>query len=246
MQHKLTLLPHLIKHTPKTIVHDSKQASGSITVYAFDLDHTIVRPRTPGLRFSRSADDWEFMSFSAGRTAFEKLLSLVMEDPSAHVVIFSNQGGVITVPPTSKSCLKYTQKIELILEEISRNVNGTMLTERLWIYASTKRSGSLVDSKRNTKKSGLMKIAKLSNGTQDKKSVSKSLPSLLFIPGMRKPEIGMAHEFRKDMESVYPGFDIEYRYFCGDAAGRPKDFSDSDKIFAQNLDVPFKVPEDVF
>lgn len=35
-------------------------------------------------------------------------------------------------------------------------------------------------------------------------------------------------------------------FYVGDAAGRPGDWSDRDKAFAQALGVPFKVPEEVF
>jgi bifunctional polynucleotide phosphatase/kinase len=35
-------------------------------------------------------------------------------------------------------------------------------------------------------------------------------------------------------------------FYCGDAAGRKKDFSDSDKIFAENIGVQFYVPEEIF
>lgn len=41
-------------------------------------------------------------------------------------------------------------------------------------------------------------------------------------------------------------------FYCGDAAGRPKvgdrkkDFSDSDRKFAINVGIPFKVPEEIF
>jgi bifunctional polynucleotide phosphatase/kinase len=35
-------------------------------------------------------------------------------------------------------------------------------------------------------------------------------------------------------------------YYCGDAAGRKGDFSDSDMRFAENLQVDFKTPEEVF
>lgn len=35
-------------------------------------------------------------------------------------------------------------------------------------------------------------------------------------------------------------------FFVGDAAGRPGDHSDSDRVFAEALGLPFRVPEDVF
>lgn len=35
-------------------------------------------------------------------------------------------------------------------------------------------------------------------------------------------------------------------FYVGDAAGRPGDWSDRDKLFASALDIPFHVPEDIF
>jgi DNA 3'-phosphatase len=41
-------------------------------------------------------------------------------------------------------------------------------------------------------------------------------------------------------------FDKETSLFVGDAAGRPADFSDSDKEFAKNIGMKFCIPEDIF
>jgi bifunctional polynucleotide phosphatase/kinase len=35
-------------------------------------------------------------------------------------------------------------------------------------------------------------------------------------------------------------------FFVGDALGRPSDFSDSDKVFAENIGIPYYSPEQVF
>ncbi len=35
-------------------------------------------------------------------------------------------------------------------------------------------------------------------------------------------------------------------YFCGDAGGRPGDFSDSDRLFAENSGLVYKTPEQIF
>ncbi len=61
---------------------------------------------------------------------------------------------------------------------------------------------------------------------------------------MRKPNRGMFDEFIKDAGG---GADsISVSFYCGDAAGRPNDFSDSDKAFADTIGVPFKLPEEFF
>ena len=35
-------------------------------------------------------------------------------------------------------------------------------------------------------------------------------------------------------------------FYCGDAAGRKNDFSDSDKNFAKNIGIEFYIPEKIF
>lgn len=56
----------------------------------------------------------------------------------------------------------------------------------------------------------------------------------------RKPNTGMWDEFRKSCPK------LEAAFYCGDAAGRPGDFSDSDLKFAENIKIGFFLPEEVF
>lgn len=58
-------------------------------------------------------------------------------------------------------------------------------------------------------------------------------------------------EFRKPLPGMYstymkPLCGNNMTYYCGDAAGRKEDFSDTDLKFALNLGIPFKIPEQVF
>lgn len=71
-----------------------------------------------------------------------------------------------------------------------------------------------------------------------------NIPCFAFISTgddeYRKPNIGMwnkLHEFIPD---------IEYAFFVGDALGRPQDFSDSDKQFALNANIPYCSPDIFF
>lgn len=203
MSHKLTVLPHLIKYTPKALpnCHDT------IRVFAFDLDHTIIRPSS-GLRFSKTAQDWKFMDYGE-IAALEKLIEIARNDANAHIVIFSNQGGVIASPSDSKSCIKYVTKVNLILSAIAEACHGDELLSKLWIYASPKAPARTINCK--------------------------------IFEQMRKPCIGMMNQFRQDIRAP-----LEIQYYCGDAAGRPTDFNDSDLLFAQNLHTQFRLPEDVF
>lgn len=56
----------------------------------------------------------------------------------------------------------------------------------------------------------------------------------------RKPNTGMYELTQKVLGPIKKSF------YCGDAAGRKGDFSDSDREFAQNCDVKFYEPEDIF
>lgn len=57
----------------------------------------------------------------------------------------------------------------------------------------------------------------------------------------RKPQIGMWDTLKQVLTTP-----ITQAFYCGDAAGRPQDFSDSDKQFAVNLKIPFYIPEQLF
>ena len=56
----------------------------------------------------------------------------------------------------------------------------------------------------------------------------------------RKPDTGMYELVQKVLGPIKKSF------YCGDAAGRTGDFSDSDKIFSQNLSIKFYEPEHIF
>ncbi|KAK3283671.1 hypothetical protein CYMTET_8641 [Cymbomonas tetramitiformis] len=61
----------------------------------------------------------------------------------------------------------------------------------------------------------------------------------------RKPEVGMwKYMLRHNNEGLEP--DMDCVFFVGDAAGRPADFSDSDKEFAKRIGVKFYTPEEFF
>ena len=63
----------------------------------------------------------------------------------------------------------------------------------------------------------------------------------------RKPEPGM-WDFSREraINAGAPRVDQGASFFCGDAAGRPGDFSDTDLEFAKRVGLAFKTPEDVF
>ncbi|KAL4868792.1 hypothetical protein BDV12DRAFT_169040 [Aspergillus spectabilis] len=62
----------------------------------------------------------------------------------------------------------------------------------------------------------------------------------------RKPRAGMWREFIDDYDFDVTGVDTSESAFVGDAAGRPTDFSSTDRGFAVNVGIPFKTPEEFF
>jgi bifunctional polynucleotide phosphatase/kinase len=74
--------------------------------------------------------------------------------------------------------------------------------------------------------------------------VELGLPCYVFVSTgvdhYRKPDVGMWQQLQK----LIPH--IEYAFYVGDAAGRPQDFSDSDRLFASNIGIQFYTPEDFF
>lgn len=59
----------------------------------------------------------------------------------------------------------------------------------------------------------------------------------------RKPNIGMWQIYKKySKKRIFK----KNSFYCGDAAGRKNDFSDSDKKFAKNIGIEFYIPEKIF
>ena len=169
-------------------IGEIKQNLTSTKVAAFDLDDTIIKPKS-GKRFPQSPDDWILLN--------DKVLPTLQDlYKTGHaIVIISNKKGIskgkMTIP-------EFQHK----LSSIYKLINIPFIC-----YFST----------------------------EDDK--------------YRKPRRGMwdlYEKARSNHTSPSPPINPHTSYYCGDAAGRPTDFSDTDYKFALNIKIPFKVPEQIF
>lgn len=74
--------------------------------------------------------------------------------------------------------------------------------------------------------------------------------STLNIPIKVNVGFGKENKIKKPNKKLfYDNVSIEFNeisFFVGDAAGRANDYSDDDLIFAENVGIKFKIPEDIF
>jgi len=100
--------------------------------------------------------------------------------------------------------------------------------------------------------------AGIGKGKTDIKSFQRkieAITSAIGIPVLVFVATGK-NEFRKPLTAIYDLYikdwneglqvNLEESFFCGDAAGRKKDHSKVDRLFALNLGIPFKLPEQFF
>lgn len=194
------------------------------SIAAFDLDSTLVdtKSHTP---FPRDGSDWKWLS-SKTKPGLQQLnsspeglqvkteskettsvsgskINVALQSPNPFlIVVFSNQGGVVTKPDA--------KRYKSLKDRISQIAYD--LQTPFWFYAATK---------------------------EGKSSQNNST-------SYRKPAVGMWLQFKKELEEAGASLDIESSFFVGDAAGRPKDFSDSDLKFAQAIGLQFYTPEEFF
>lgn len=101
-----------------------------------------------------------------------------------------------------------------------------------------------------TNQSGLKTESKISDFKEKVQNICKALDCHITVFIATKDDI-----FRKPRTAIIDQFiniDNANSFYCGDAAGRnktsklPKDFSDTDYKFSQNINIDFKTPEELF
>ena len=113
---------------------------------------------------------------------------------------------------------------------------------REYLVGLIKKGYSLViftNQKSKTKKENLKRVERVRNFL-----LKMALPIYTFISTredeFRKPSIGMFTFMKSYLNN------ITKLYYVGDALGRPQDFSDSDKVFGENIGAIVLSPEQVF
>tara|TARA_R110002074_G_scaffold204750_2_gene373096 strand:- start:5925 stop:6983 length:1059 start_codon:yes stop_codon:yes gene_type:complete len=87
-------------------------------------------------------------------------------------------------------------------------------------------------------------IHKIITDIEEKFNINISIFYSISDDIYRKPMIGMYNLCKQIYDNNNKP--CKFIYYCGDACGRPKDFSISDLYFANNCEIPFKTPEDIF
>lgn len=164
-----------------------------------------------GLTFSRGPSDWKWLNDNVKTKIREQATQ-----ESTIVVIFTNQAAMVTAPKggqKSKSQQNFQEKVNQLMASLT-SLDPAL--DSIMFFAAA--------------------------GRPSAKNKLRSSEELHRI--MRKPEIGMWNQLMQYLTTVL-GEDITIdsanSVFVGDAAGEIGDFLDSDKKFAENIGIPFKV-----
>uniref|UniRef100_A0A060T6T6 ARAD1B17842p n=1 Tax=Blastobotrys adeninivorans TaxID=409370 RepID=A0A060T6T6_BLAAD len=215
-------------NTDKAIDGDSKpeidgKADNKIRVAAFDLDSTLVatKGKSP---WPRSADDWKW--------AFEKVPAILRQ-------LYHNKTDIEKESP-KESSEHIPNGIDKDSSSVTDNAPYTIV-----IFSNqgstvpredTKRFQQLKERVRQVVTSIGVPVLFYAAAKVDKTKESQ----------FRKPKTGMWDELIKDLAELHQTIDMEKSFYCGDALGRPNDFADSDKQFANAIGITCYTPEYIF
>ncbi|KIO19192.1 hypothetical protein M407DRAFT_31177 [Tulasnella calospora MUT 4182] len=172
------------------------QPKSSTKVAAFDLDGTLIKPKS-GAKFAKDHEDWKW--WADGTTIPKKLKELDEEGYS--IVIVTNQA--LGEPPKGKS---------KDLDARAKLPRFKKFFDKLTLIASA----------------------------------LPAVPFRVFVATSkdqyRKPIPGTWFELEKLFRNE--GIEIGNKsYYIGDAAGRDGDHNITDRLYAQNIGIPFHTPE---
>ncbi|KAK9455356.1 polynucleotide kinase 3 phosphatase-domain-containing protein, partial [Dipodascopsis uninucleata] len=217
--------------------NNGQRKTHKLALIGFDLDDTLISTKS-GLKFARNEKDWKFRF--AKISMKEKINNSIRQILSKGTVdevimcIFTNQSGVkLAIKPKKSSnkriklehdprpqigvrAIQFKQKLEEILQALELPC---------YVIAAT---GKDEFRKPN---SGMWNMIRSVHEIHHQLHGAAS--------STEKSE-------RMDNHGVHIELDTQNSIFVGDAAGRKSDFSDSDIMFAKNLNIQFVTPEEYF
>lgn len=199
-----------------------------VRVAAFDLDSTLVatKGKSP---WPRSADDWKW--------AFEKVPTVIRQ-------LYHNDKSQIKTDIDKESPKESSKDLPNGTDKDSSSV----LDNAPYTIVIFSNQGSTVP-REDTKRFQQLKERVRQIVT------SIGVPVLFYAAAkvdktkesqFRKPKTGMWDELIKDLAQLHQTIDMEKSFYCGDALGRPNDFADSDKQFANAIGITCYTPEYIF
>ncbi|KAF6005782.1 hypothetical protein HII12_005357 [Brettanomyces bruxellensis] len=153
-------------------------------------------------------------------------------------------------------CIKYPEVVSRLKELETTHSND----DTIKVIAIFTNQGAINNTKRSKSLSGFThKISSIIK----KLSTLTSLPIVIYAATRdpqanknvlakkaakiaRKPDIGMFQQLLNDINATKEDVSYQDSFFCGDAAGRPGDFSECDIGIAKKIGVKFYTPEQYF
>lgn len=190
-----------------------------VAVAAFDLDSTLVdtKSHTP---FPRNGSDWRWLS-SKVKPALIRLASTTDDSTQPEETETTSMLSEVMKSPCPRIIVIFSNQGGVVAKPDAKRFQ--YIKERIAQIALD-----------------LNTPFWFYGATKEPKTKSPSDKSY------RKPAVGMWLQFQKELEELGVVLDTKNSFFVGDAAGRAKDFSDSDMKFALSIGLPFYTPEDFF
>lgn len=209
----------IISYLPKVKIDTNEylNKSNKIVLNCFDLDGTIITTKSKGRKFAISPYDWQWLN----ENILKKLEDIKRSKENGIVVIFTNQGSVIT---TSKSKNQKSASLTNFQTKITDVIRSLEMPD-LHLYGCPK--ASAIECRENPLYA-------------DKNNLINPFAN------NRKPNAGMWSQLLNYLNISSDLIDFDKSVFVGDAAGRPGDFSDSDIRFAEKIGLKFYTPEEYF
>lgn len=146
---------HLVTNIPEEYdfenIRTYQNEKATVKVAAFDLDGTIIKPKS-GASFPRGPDDWKLWSSDNQKTlsVYETLANLVAK--KYLIAIFTNQGGMVATK-TSKSYISFTRRVN----QVYKYLNSKSMHFEPFIYVAPKYSSNKAVFKCNGEMHGKMR-----------------------------------------------------------------------------------------